>query len=264
MKERVHWDEDQIESLAAAFVRLRSQNLFISYSQLLDQAQEECFIPDLRRSLASVNQVPYLKDRILALYAKAVNAEPPPPHIIEIPVEKPVDLTELYNNLDTPTLMALLTKRFGEVVDKIRFTNGSEPHVEQNATARAAKPSIGMFAPVPQEKKPLLPRVAFCHVELKVFSQLREEVERQKIAVVLRGVDIAKKGVAIQLSADFVVFMKNSIGGVAWKTALATWPRSRVFVVDNNVDSALQKMRDIVSLNIHIPPNVPATAQARA
>jgi hypothetical protein len=257
---RVHWGEDQIESLAIAFVRLRSHNPFAPCGVLMDKAQEECLIPDQRRPLATVNLVPLLKERIVALYAKSSQAEPPPPQIFEIPVEKPVDLVEISNRLDTPTLMALLTKRFGEVVDKMRFANGNEQHP---ATARTAAPSVSLLTPKPPET-PRKPRVAFCHVELKVFSQLQEQVERNKIPVELRGVEIAHKGTAIPMSCDYVVFMKNAIGGVSWKAAMQTWPHSRISTVDNNVEAALQKMRDIVSMKIHVPANGVPAAQARA
>jgi hypothetical protein len=256
---RIHWDEDQIESLAAGFVRLRSHNPFAPYGKLMDKAQEECLIPDQRRPLATVNLVPLLKERIVALYAKSLQADPTPPQIIEIPVEKPVDLVEISNRLDTPTLMALLTKRFGEVVDKIRFTNGNE---HQPAMPRAAAASISLLTPTPPEK-PRNPRVAFCHVELKVFSQLQDQVERNKIPVELRGVEIAHKGTAIPMSCDYVVFMKNAIGGVSWKAAMQSWPHKRISTVDNNVEAALQKMRDIVSQQIHVPANGVPAAQAR-
>lgn len=259
---RIYWDEDQIESIAAVFVRLRSHDPFITVRPLLKKAQEECLIPELRRTLASVNSVPLLKERIKALFANAVQAEPPPPQIIEIPVEKPVDLLDVSNRLDTPTLMALLTKRFGEVVDKIRFTNGSE-HV--SAPVHTAPP-ISLLAPVRPPEKPRPIRVAFCGVDLPVFAKVQAELERQKIPVELRGVDLAKR-TQIPISCDFVVFMKNATGGYAWKTALAAWPRTRVFQLEQDtVEFAVQKMRDIVSMKVNIPANVPApkTAATRA
>ena len=260
MKTRTHWDEDQIESLATVVVRLRSKDPFMAVRPLLKKAQEECLIPDLRRQLASVNVVPLLKSRIIALYAKAVQAEPPPPQIIEIPVEKTVDYIELANRLDTPTLAAILTDRIIKGLSGLRVPNGNEAH---SATAKSAPASISMLAVASQEK-PRRVRVAFCHVELKVFSQLREQVDRNKIEVELRGVDIAHKGATIPVSCDYVVFMKNAIGGVAWKAVMANWPNKRISTVDNNVEAALQKMRDIASQHIHVPAQAPALSQVRA
>jgi hypothetical protein len=250
---RISWDEDQIESLAAAFVRLRGHDPFVAVRVLLKKAQDECLPEDEHRNLASVNVVPLLKERIRALFERAVQAEPSPPQIIEIPVEKPVDLLELSNRLDTPTLMALMTKRFGEVVDKIRFTtNGSEQHA---ATARADVPPISVLAPAPKETpRPI--RVAFCGVDLPLFAKVKTELERNKIAVEIRGVDMGKRQ-QIPVSCDFVVFMKNATGGHAWKTALSAWPRARVFVLEQDtVDYAVQKMRDIASMKVHIPAHI--------
>jgi hypothetical protein len=260
MKTRIKWNEDEIESLAAAFVRLRSKDPFITVRPLLTKSQEECLTDDKHRALASVNVVPLLKERIKALYAKALLAEPLPPQIIEIPVEKPVDYIELANRLDTPTLAAILTDRIIKGLSGLRVNNGSEVH---SATAKAAPASISMLAVASLEKKRLV-RVAFCHVELKVFSQLQEQVERSKIEIELRGVDIAHRGGAIPVSCDYVVFMKNAIGGVYWKTAMAGWPHKRIFTVDNNVEAAMQKMRDIASLQVHVPAQAPNLSQVRA
>lgn len=259
MKTRVHWDEDQIESIAAAFVRLRTKEPFVAYTKYLAKAQEECIVPDERRKLYTVNAVPLLKTRIQALWEKAVNAEPLPPQIINIPVEKEVDYAELAARLDTPTLVAMLTKRITDALSGLHLTNGNDRPL---APSKAAPP-LNLITPPPSPPRP--PRVAFLHVELKFFSELQAEVERLKIPVDLRGVDIHHKGPPkIPMSADFVVFMKNTVGGLAMKTALLGWHRSRVYVMEQDtLQQAVKTMYDILSKKIHIPATLPAPAQAR-
>jgi hypothetical protein len=245
MRTRICWNEDQIESLAKVIVRLRAQNMFTPLSELLAAAQDECLPDNEHRKLCSIRNVPLLYERTRALWEAAVHAEPTPPQIIQIPVEKPVDYLELASRLDAPTLMALLTKQAVGLLEKIHWTGTAEHHA---ATAKTAPP-ISLFAPPPAAKlRP--PRVAFCGVDLPLFAKLRTELETGKILVELRGVDLAKKGQSIPLSADFVVFMKNATGGLAWKNARAAYPDKRVFVIENNLPAAVQKMRDIAAMQL--------------
>jgi hypothetical protein len=257
---RIHWDDDQIESLAQAFVRLRLKDPLITVRPLLKRVQEECLVPEQRRALACIKVEPRLYDRVRTLWRHTLEqSAPPPPQIIEILVEKPIDYTVLAARLDTPSLMALLTQRVTDGLASLRLAIGAE----QPAVPVKTIPMASLLVPPVPEKK-YEPRVAFCHVELKVFSQLKEQVERFKIPVELRGVDIAKRGAAVPLSADFVVFMNNCVGGVSWKSVMSSWPHGRIFVVDNNLPSALQKMRDIVSLNLHVPAPTATRIQTRA
>jgi hypothetical protein len=259
MKTRVHWDEDQIESIAAAFVRLRTKEPFVAYTKYLAKAQEECIVPDERRKLCTVNAVPLLKTRIQALWEKAIQSEPTPPQIIEIPVEKTPDFAEIAARLDAPTLVAMLTKRVTDALSGLHLANG----LERPLAPTKAAPLASILTPPPPPPRP--PRVAFLHVELKFFSELQAEVERLKIPVELRGVDIHHKGAPkIPMSADFVVFMKNATGGLAMKTALVGWHRSRVYVLEQDtMQQAVKTLYDILSKKIHVPATLPAPAPAR-
>jgi len=244
-----------MDSLAQKFVELRLRNPFIAYTKLLAKAQEEVFIPELRRHIITVNSLPYLKERILTLFRLSGTPETPPPHVIEIPVPAPVDFIDLANRLDLPSLMAILTKHAQDTLAGLRLASNGTEHPA--ATAKTAPVSL-LTTNGPVKQRPA--RVAFCTGDSSLLTKLRTEIENNKIAVELRGVDIEHRPPQIPISADFVVFPKKALGGTAWDLARQGWGKSgRVFVVENHLEAAVQKMRDISSMKLNLPA---ALAQA--
>ncbi len=255
----IKWNEDDIESLAGAFVKLLTKNPFLEKKQLIAKAQEQCFVPERRRHFTSVNNIPLLKDRILSLYRKAIQSEPPPPVIIEIPVERPVDYVELANRLDTPSLAALLTKRLMEGLGNLHLNgNGTQP----SASARPATSPISLFAATASQETKRPPCVAYCCTEASSFNHIRDKVEKEKIPVELRWVDLDRRPPAIPMRANYVIFPKKATGGTGWDTAIAA--KKQIYIVENNIEAGVQKILDIVSLNARVPAcTQPPTQAAR-
>ena len=246
------WNEDEIESLARTFVALRLKDPFTAVLPILKKAQEQCFIPEKRRQLCSIKIIPLLHERVKALWMQT--AEPPPPQIIEIPVERPVDYQSVAEHLDAPSLMALVTKRLGETVEQF-----SQALCVPGQTV-PIKPAhtVSLLIPPPPEK-PRPPMVGFCCGDSSLFAKLRNEADRLKIPVELRFINLETHTAQIPVSCDFVIFPEKSTGGPAWATARALWGKNgRVKVVQNNVAASVQALHDIVSLNVHVPAQLPA------
>lgn len=244
MKEhRVRWDDSIIEKLAKAFVAARAADPLTQVGPIMDKNQAEILVPDQRRQFASVKAVPALYDRILALWQQTVHAQTPEPRIIQVEVPTPVDFAELARQLDTPTLVALLTTRLGEALEGLRL-----PASAGGASAVKVKssgpPQLSVLAAAAPKRRP--PRVAFCGMNLEVFNKLCDEIQQKNIPVDLRFVDAAKHDPQVPLTADFVVFAQNSIiNNSAFALARSNWPKDRVFVVPNNATDTMTKLREL-------------------
>lgn len=250
---RIKWEADQIESLAGVFVRLRIKNPFASVNNLLTKAQEETLVPDQRRNVGSINQIPLLVERIKALMIVATNAEPPPPTIIEIPVEAPVDFLELSRRLDLPSLMSLVTEKVSQSLAGFALANNN--HAPQPTATTKAVP-VSLFVQKPVEK-PRPPRVLFACMDNHLFQKIKDEVERLKIEVELRGWDIDRNATSITVQADYVMFPKKALGGIAMHTARSQYPEKRVKILaDNTPESAIKCLYDILSLKTTIPARI--------
>lgn len=251
MKEnRVRWDSLEIETLAKAFVAARIADPFRQVGPLMDKVQKEFLEPNRRREFAPLTGVPALHDRIVALWQQAVSTIAPVPRIIEIDVPRPVDFAELASRLDTPTLMALLTSRIGEALEHLRL-----PATAGGASAHKAKPvvpsGLSLLAATAPKLRP--PRVAFCGMNLEVFNQLTQEIQKKNIPVELRFVDTARHDPQLPVSSDFVVFAQGAIvGSSTFAMARSNWPQDRVFVVGNNTASAVEKLRELGARQIPV------------
>lgn len=247
---RVHWDTIEVAVLAKKWVQLRIQYPFAPILVLLQQAQEAIFEADNRRPITSLSYVKGLEDAIMAEWKKGVSAEQPAPQIIEVAVEKPIDYVDLANRLDLETSITIAIKNILR-----EFRSNGAAH-DTTATARSAAQPISMLvaaskAAIEEKKRP--PCVLVCTVDGRLFSEAKAEVEKYKIPVELRWLDLDTSKPNVPLRTEYVIFSHgmNHTTPVS-QTILASVKRSNIRVVPPHTGTLLQavmkEIRDISSL----------------
>ena len=240
----IRWDELEVDRLARELAKLRAENPFGQIQALVQQAQENVFDITKRRRFTSLMNVKNLPERFMVHWKLAVNAEPLPPQIIEIPVEKEPDFISVMNRTPLATRVALLVESLMQ-----QFGNG---HVlNGGATARLETPiSLARAMTKPaliEQNKPV--RVAICTPDGRMFAQATEAVKALGVSMELRQVDLDTRKPAIPQSADYVVFPHLSHASPTWKAARETWPAKNVIEIGPHTgtltEALIQKLRDI-------------------
>ena len=246
--DKIRWDDIEIDQLAKSWVQFRVEFPFANQMQLLQMAQEKCFAANRRRNLTSLGYVKNLEERIMVHWTLAVKAEVPPPRIIEVPVEKPVDYRELLNRLPVPTLIGMAVEKALETFKGIPATNGHAP-VETTGTARTSIQNL-LSEPAKEAKK-IPPRVAVCTPDGRLFSQLQEAVKKNGFDLELRHVDLDTRSPAIPTSVNYVLFPHLSHASPTWKAAREDWPRKSIVEVGPHTgtlfEATLQELRNLNS-----------------
>jgi hypothetical protein len=242
----IKWTDDEMKLVADKFIELRLSDIFVSPTMLLDLSQE-ALPQERRRAIAGISAVPVLQKYINELWAKRANLEIPPPQIIEIQVPQPPNYAEIMQRMDTPSLAALLLARLGQQFQGIKIEAPPAP-----VPAPGKEPISLIKAASAQQTKSRHPRVALVAMGTKEYSQVMLEIEKHKLEIDLRPVDLSEHKPSIPLSCDCVIFLGNALGGHVWKAAREHWPTSRLYNVAADTSVIVQKLRDILAMKLSL------------
>lgn len=246
MKKHTVWDEQDVDRFAKELVKLRCEYPFGQITAQLLQAQEAIFDVNNRRNLTSFAQVKHLSERFTVHWKLAMKAEPLPPQIIQIPVEKEPDFISIMNRTELPTRIALLVESLAQLVGNGHTLNGG-------ATARHDTPislQRALTKPALEEKNQPL-RVAICTPDGRMFADAMAAIKDFTVPMQLRHVDLDTRSPSIPTTVDYVIFPHLSHASPAWKAARETWPAKNVIQIGPHTgtltEALIQKLRDLTT-----------------
>ena len=248
-KERVKWEQHEIDLLAEAVVEARVRDPFQTGFALFEQAQKDVLDAHRRREIPGWQAISEVKTKVATLWKARMEAAAPEPQIVHVETQRPPDYVDMLQQLDTPSLVAMLVSKIGKELDAFKpmlsllNSNGTSEQI-----GAPHNPPVSLL--VQASAKPRKTRVAMLGMTKSEFMHISDNVAEQKIPVELLFVDTDKRTQAT-LNADYVIAMKfvsHTASGV-YENAL---PKGRFFHLrDGGITSAVQKLRDIGSM---LPP----------
>lgn len=251
-KIRVKWTADEIKSLAEFWVLYRIKDPLATPLQLLSKVQHEILPHDRHRTLSATSQAEDLFSAIGRLWHELKkkmesDPEPPPPVIIHVEVPKQMDYQELLNNLDVPSLFALLAAKY--TAPMIQLTEQMGEIQKHLGAKQLVRPSV---TPIPlpmitNGHTKRIPRVAIIGPLDGQFKLIQADAEKAGLKVDLRFVDNTKSSPTAPVSCEYCIITRHTSHD-AWNLAQKQFDNKHLFIVHGGSTAVTQKLRDISSM----------------
>jgi len=243
----VRWTHEELTTLAAAMVKGRIEFPFATFADIFERSQRATLPGERQRTVAGPTAVPELMQAFVnqwmqATQPKTVEAEPPPPQIIEVQVEKEVSYPDLLNRLDLPSLVALvvakLEKPMGQLLTAMAASNGTQP------AAVPALPAVPLplITNTPNKR---LPRIAVVGARSSQFAAMEMEIKKMKLDEKLDVRFVAHDTERARLPVCDKVLINNHVHHRWFALAKETLSSSNIIFVEGNEPAILNKLRDI-------------------
>lgn len=248
-REMIRWTDAEILELAQGICDERARDPFASIMDLFKTAQGALLEEHRHRDLPGLSACQPLRLKVAELWKARMDAKEKDPEIIHVETQRPPDYIDMLQQLDTPSLMAMLVTKIGQQMEQFKplltVMNGA-PKPEQ--AGAPLLPPVSLLAAA--SAKPRKTRVLIIGPLVSQFREIEAKATEEKLAVELQYLDKDKNlgGTAVQ--TDHVIVTKFTSHSMM-DNMKASVPKGRFHYLEGGITVVVQKLRDIAAL---LPP----------